>query len=132
MKKRRAEMAESIVKENKTNLKALRIANFIFTVLAVAGLVASIVFFVTTVNCYNDMKAETDAGNAIGAGIGFGFGAVFYIIFAVVTMALSVIGAGLSLGKLPDRKVESVLQLVINLVALVAVVAMLVVIVILG
>lgn len=125
-------MAESIVKENKTNLKALRIANFIFTVLAVAGLVASIVFFVTTVNCYNDMKAETDAGNTIGAGIGFGFGAVFYIIFAVVTMALSVIGAGLSLGKLPDRKVESVLQLVINLVALVAVVAMLVVIVILG
>ena len=47
-------------------------------------------------------------------------------------MVLSVIGAGLSLGKLLDRKLESVLQLVINLVALVAVVAMLVVIVVLG
>ena len=125
-------MAESIAKESKTNLKALRIANVIFTVLAVVGLVVSIVFFVATINSYNDMKAETDAGNTIGAGIGFGFGAVFYIISAVVTMGLSVIGAGLSLGKLLDRKVESVLQLVINLVALVAVVAMLVVIVALG
>ena len=125
-------MAESIVKESKTNLKALRIANFIFTILAVVGLVMSIVFFVATINSYNDMKAETDAGNTIGASIGFGFGAVFYIISAVVTMGLSVIGAGLSLGKLLDRKVESVMQLVINLVALVAVVAMLVVIVVLG
>ena len=125
-------MTESIVNKSKTNLKALRIANLIFTILAVAGLVVSIVFFVATINSYNDMKAETDAGNTIGAGIGFGFGAVFYIISAVVTMGLSVIGAGLSLGKLLDRKVESVLQLVINLVALVAVVAMLVVIVVLG
>lgn len=125
-------MAESIVNKSKTNLKALRIANFIFTILAVVGLVMSIVFFVATINSYNDMKAETDAGNTIGAGIGFGFGAVFYIISAVVTMGLSVIGAGLSLGKLLDRKVESVMQLVINLVALIAVVAMLVVIVILG
>ena len=125
-------MAESIVNKSKTNLKALRIANFIFTILAVVGLVMSIVFFVATINSYNDMKAETDAGNTIGAGIGFGFGAVFYIISAVVTMGLSVIGAGLSLGKLLDRKVESVMQLVINLVALVAVVAMLVVIVLLG
>ena len=125
-------MAESVVNKSKINLKALRIANVIFTVLAVVGLVVSIVFFVATINSYNDMKAETDAGNTIGAGIGFGFGAVFYIISAVVTMGLSVIGAGLSLGKLLDRKVESVLQLVINLVALVAVVAMLVVIVALG
>ena len=125
-------MAESVVKESKINLKALRIANVIFTILAVVGLVVSIVFFVATINSYNDMKAETDAGNTISAGIGFGFGAVFYIIFAVVTMVLSVIGAGLSLGKLLDRKVEAVLQLVINLVALVAVVAMLVVIVVLG
>lgn len=125
-------MAESIVKESKINFKALRIANLIFTILAVVGLVVSIVFFVATINSYNDMKAETDAGNTIGAGIGFGFGAVFYIIFAVVTMVLSVTGAGLSLGKLLDRKVESFLQLVINLVALVAVVAMLAVIVIFG
>ena len=118
--------------ENKANIKALRVFNVIFTVLTVAMLVVSIVFFVATINGYNDMKIVDDVGNTIGAGLTFGFGAVFYIIFAVVTMVLSVVGAGLSLGKLTDRKVESVLQLVINLVALVGVVAMLAVIVVLG
>lgn len=118
--------------ENKANIKALRVFNVIFTVLTVAMLVVSIVFFVATVNSYNHMKIVDDGGNKIGAGLTFGFGAVFYIIFAVVTMVLSVVGAGLSLGKLTDRKVESVLQLAINLVALVGVVAMLAVIVVLG
>lgn len=118
--------------ENKANIKALRVFNVIFTVLTVGMLVVSIVFFVATVNGYNDMKIVDDGGNTIGAGLTFGFGAVFYIIFAVVTMVLSVVGAGLSLGKLTDRKVESVLQLVINLVALVGVVAMLAVILVLG
>ncbi len=102
-------------------IKALKIVNIIFTILATAALVAAIVFFASGIDALNDVVAE---GEVDLTGLGFAICFIFFIIAGIAGVVLSVVSLCISAGGYRQRKPESTFHRVWNIVSILALVAM--------
>ncbi len=101
-------------------IRALRIANIVFTILSLAAFVIGVVFFASA------MQALVDTAENSIAGIGYALCFMVYLIVGVVGAVLAIVGGGISLGWFKQRKPESLVHLLINVIVFVALIVFLV------
>ncbi len=101
-------------------IRALRIANVVFTILSLAAFVIGVVFFASA------MQALVDSAENSLAGLGYAVCFIVYLVVGVIGVILSIVGGGISLGCFKQRKPESLVHLLINVIVLVSLIVFLV------
>ncbi len=110
---------------NDDKIRGLKIANIVFSVLAVVALVVATAVFGCAVDVAN--TPTSDSGEELGVGLGFALMLVVYIAVGIVGAVLAVVGAGISLAHFKQRKSEALAHLLLSIAIMLTIAVMLII-----